>query len=109
MAWSELERLVRAVAGGLSARGLGQGDRVAILVANSTEFVTSYFGILRAGLVAVPINTGYTVFEVRYLVEQSGAALLICDPSTEAVALESAGVMLRRTGRSAVWRFTTLV
>ena len=108
MAWSELERLVRAVAGGLSARGLGQGDRVAILVANSTEFVTSYFGILRAGLVAVPINTGYTVFEVRYLVEQSGAALLICDPSTEAVALESAGDVPVITVGTDAWRMLTI-
>ena len=83
--WYELERLVRAAAGGLTARGLLRGARVGLLVSNSLEFVVSYFGVLRAGLVAVPINTGYTEFEVRYLLEQSGAELLICDSTTSAL------------------------
>ena len=52
VAWSELERLVRAVAGGLAARGLGKGDRVAMMIGNTPEFVSTYFGVLRAGMVA---------------------------------------------------------
>ena len=88
--WSELERLVRAVAGGLVARGLVRGDRVAMLVGNSPEFVYTYFGILRAGMVAVPINTGYTAREVPQLLEQSQAGLLIFDADRRALATEVA-------------------
>ena len=74
------------------------------MVSNSLEFVVSYFGVLRAGLVAVPINTGYTEFEVRYLLEQSGAELLICDSTTSEVAAEATpGVPIVRIG-SEDWR-----
>lgn len=108
VAWSELERLVRAVAGGLAARGLGKGDRVAMMIGNTPEFVSTYFGVLRAGMVAVPINTGYTAYEVSYLVEQSGAALFICDADSEQVAIDSAGpVPLVRVGSNA-WRAFTV-
>lgn len=106
--WSELERLVRAVAGGLAARGLAPGDRVGLLVGNSTEFVSSYFGILRAGLVAVPVNTSYTPYEVRYLVEQSGASLIISDAASAAVARESAGEVPVVVIGSDAWRTLTI-
>ena len=89
--WAELEHLVRAFAGGLRARRIHRGDRVALLVGNSPEFVVAYFGILRAGCVCVPINTGYTAFEVAYQVEQSGADLLICDAGTCDTAIAAAG------------------
>jgi long-chain acyl-CoA synthetase len=108
VSWSDLERLVRAVAGGLAARGLEPGERVAVLVGNSVEFVTSYFGVLRAGLVAVPINTGYTVYEVSYLLEQSGASLLICDQGTSAVAREAAGDVPVVTVGTDDWRRLTV-
>ena len=102
--WSEQERLMRAFAGGLAARGLHQGDRVAMLVGNSPEFLTAYFGALRAGMVVVPINPGFTAFEVEYLVSQSKASLLISDPDTHRVAVEAAGaVPVVRTGSEA-WR-----
>ena len=58
--WSEVEWQVRAVASGLIALGLHPGSRVAIVQPNTLEFVASYFGILRAGMVAVQDNTGYT-------------------------------------------------
>lgn len=90
IAWAELERLVRAVAGGLVARGIKPGERVAIMVGNSPEFVTSYFGVLRAGAVAVPINSSYTAYEVSFLLEASGASLVIADAGAEKVAKASA-------------------
>ncbi len=102
--WSELERLVRAFAGGLQARGIGPGERVALLVGNSAEFVVAYFGTLRAGCVSVPINTSYTAFEVGYQVEQSGAALVVCDPQTLAVARDSAGEVPLLVAGSEDWR-----
>lgn len=102
--WSELEHLVRAVAGGLRERGLERGARVGILLSNSLEFVTSYFGVLRAGLVAVPINSGYTPFEVTYHLEQSGAELLIADASTVTTAREAAGSVPIITVGTEDWR-----
>lgn len=102
--WSELERLVRAVAGGLVARGLQRGDRVAVLVGNSPEFVYTYFGILRAGMIAVPINTGYTAREVTQLLEQSGAGLLVCDSARRELAAQSAGAVPTVEIASPDWR-----
>ena len=50
-------RRCRAVA---TALACAPGDRVALALANTPAFVTAYFAVLRAGLVAVPVNTGYT-------------------------------------------------
>lgn len=108
VAWSELERLIRAVAGGLVARGLQRGDRVAMLVGNSPEFVYTYFGILRAGLVAVPINTSYTAHEVTQLLEQSQAGLLVCDAGRRELALAAAGAVPTVEIASADWRRLTV-
>jgi long-chain acyl-CoA synthetase len=80
LTWNELDQAVDRTAQGLAAAGLVPGYRVLLLVANSIEFVTSYLGILRAGLVAVPLNTGLTQPEVATVVAHSGARLAIVDP-----------------------------
>lgn len=77
--WSEVEWQVRAVASGLIARGLPAGARVAIMQRNTLEFVTTYFGILRAGMVAVPLNTGYTAAEVGVMLVDVDVALALAD------------------------------
>jgi long-chain acyl-CoA synthetase len=77
LTWSELDQAVDRTAQGLAAAGLVPGYRVLLLVANSIEFVTSYLGILRAGLVAVPLNTGLTEAEVATVAEHSGARLAV--------------------------------
>lgn len=89
--WSELERLVRAVSGGLSNRRLDRGDRVAMVLGNSPEFVTTYFGVLRAGLTAVPINNSYTAPEIETVLRSSGAKLVITDRAAAAVVRKAAG------------------
>ena len=89
--WAELDRLVHAVSGGLTARRLDRGDRVAIVIGNSLEFVTSYFGILRAGLVAVPMNTSYTPAEIDAVLRSSGAKLVIADRGTAQAVRAAAG------------------
>ncbi len=106
--WAELERLLRAVSGGLAARRLDRGDRVAIVVGNSLEFVTSYFGTLRAGLVAVPINTAYTAAEISEVLRSSGAKLAIADAASAAAVNEAAGdVPVVEVGTDA-WRRLTV-
>jgi len=80
LTWGELDQAVDRTAQGLAAAGLVPGYRVLLLVANSIEFVTSYLGILRAGLVAVPLNTGLTEAELATVAAHSGARLAIAGP-----------------------------
>jgi long-chain acyl-CoA synthetase len=89
--WAELERFVRAVSGGLSNRQLTRGDRVAMVLGNSPEFVSTYFGILRAGLVAVPINNAYTAPEIEAVLRSSGAKLVITDRGAGPAVSKAAG------------------
>src|SRR5436305_9164080 len=66
VSWAELETAVAALAGGLVARGLHSGDRVGLLLPNGVDFAVAYFAVLRAGLVALPLNTAYTATEIGY-------------------------------------------
>ena len=77
--WSEFDELVDRMAGGLLAEGLEPGDRVGLLLPNSIEFAAAYFSVLRAGLVAVPLNNSYTQAEVDYQVNDSGARLVLTE------------------------------
>ena len=81
--WAALDRDVDAAAAAL--RGdlhLHRGDRVALALGNSPAFVTAYFAVLRAGLVAVPINTGYTAPEIAGVLGQAGAKAVLTDDLT---------------------------
>lgn len=89
--WAQLDRLVSAVSGGLLANRLRRGDRVAIVLGNSLEFVTVYFGVLRAGLVAVPMNTAYTAAEIAQLLDSCGAKLVVTDSESSVAVREAAG------------------
>lgn len=68
-------------AGALMAAGLRPGDRVAVQVPKSAEALALIGGAIRAGVVFLPLNTAYTAEEVAYFVTDSGAKLLIADPT----------------------------
>lgn len=74
-----IEAQADAVARALGARGLARGARVAILSANRAEYLTAYFGAMRAGLVAVPVNVRFPAATVRYVLEDSGARFAFVD------------------------------
>ena len=77
--WGALDRLVDGVAAGLAGRGFARGDRVGLLLPNTIEFAVAYFGTLRAGLVALPLNTGFTRAELGYQLEDAAARLVVTD------------------------------
>ncbi|MBD3246647.1 MAG: long-chain-fatty-acid--CoA ligase [Candidatus Omnitrophica bacterium] len=62
----------------LRDRGVTAGDRVALWLPNCPEFVFAFFAVLRAGAVAVPVNTLLLREEARYIVEDAGAKVMVC-------------------------------
>lgn len=77
LSYSEADHLVSLCAGGLRAIGLQAQGRTAILMENCPEYIISYFAILRAGGITVPINTFLTPDEISYILRDSGAKILI--------------------------------
>jgi acyl-CoA synthetase (AMP-forming)/AMP-acid ligase II len=80
LTWSEVARLARAQAAGLDALGVEHGERVAIVSHNSARLLTAFFGVSAYGRVLVPINFRLNAEEIGYIVEHSGASVLLVDP-----------------------------
>ena len=72
--WDE----TRAYAGALRQMGIGEGDRVAVLIPNVPDFARVYYAVLSLGAVAVPIHALLKRQEIAYVLQDSGAKLLIC-------------------------------
>ncbi|WP_088991367.1 AMP-binding protein [Micromonospora chokoriensis] len=82
LSWSDLDAAVDAAARGLSTVAPhtdpgGTPPRVAIALPNTIDFVVTWLGALRAGLVAVPVNPGFTAPELRHVLSDSGASVLV--------------------------------
>jgi len=90
LTWAEVDARVETAARWLAER-VPPGERVAIVLGNSIEFVATFFGTLRAGRVAVPLNPGYAADELEFAVTDSGAALIVAGEA-ERSRLRSAAV-----------------
>jgi long-chain acyl-CoA synthetase len=73
----EIERRARAIAGGLGALGVGQGDCVALLMRNDVAFLETSYGAVTLGAYAVPINWHFKPAEIAHVLADSGAKVLI--------------------------------
>ncbi len=94
VSFGQLNRQADAIARALLARGYAQGERVAILGANSVASIAVMLGIMRAGLVAVPVNYKFPKALVEYIIADSGARLLFCDTASRPLAPQALAAVL---------------
>lgn len=78
--WGEFNKKANCFANLLLSRGIKKGDKVAILLMNCLEWLPIYFGILKTGALAVPLNYRYTSDEIRYCLDLSDSDALIFGP-----------------------------
>jgi len=83
LSYAEIGALARRQAAKLDELGIGIGDRVAIVSHNSARLLTSFFGVAGTGRVLVPVNFRLRPDEVAYIVEHSGARVLLVDPELD--------------------------
>ena len=99
--YAQIDGMAKGVARALTARGLKRGDRVAILSANRAEYLAAFYGTIRAGFVAVPVNFKFPRKTIHFIIKDSGAKLVFCDsprradcpPDLLAIGFGEAGAM----------------
>ena len=83
LTYREMAERARAQAAGLDALGIEVGERVAMVSHNSARLLTSFFGVSGSGRILVPVNFRLVAEEVKYIVQHSGARVLLVDPELE--------------------------
>ena len=77
--WQGLSDLSARLAAGLAEQGIGAGDRVALLIGNRTEFVTTLFAVAHLGAIAVPLSTREQTPGLAYMLNDCAAAAVVHD------------------------------
>ena len=80
MTWHEFDVKANKFANLLLSRGIKKGTKVAILLMNSLEWLPIYFGILKAGCIAVPLNFRYSGEEIKYCLDLADCSVLVFGP-----------------------------
>ncbi|GAA0938740.1 long-chain fatty acid--CoA ligase [Nonomuraea longicatena] len=78
LSYATVEAVANQVAGLLAARGIGRGDKVALMCPNLPYFPFVYFGVLKAGATVVPLNVLLRPREIAYHLDDSGAKAFFC-------------------------------
>ncbi len=81
LSYAEFDALANRFARLLLAAGIGRGDRVAILAANSPEYAAAFFACARIGAILTPINLLFTVEDVDYVLQKTRARALLLEPA----------------------------
>jgi crotonobetaine/carnitine-CoA ligase len=74
-----MDRLANRAANGLAQRGVGRGDRVAVMMRNSVEWLAAWFGTVKLGAVIVPVNAAYRGDGLAHVVNDCGASVAFVD------------------------------
>lgn len=82
--YAAIDAMANGVARALVRDGFKRGDRIAILSANRAEYIAACFGIMRAGLVAVPVNFKFPKKTIDFVIRDAGAKLVFCDAERRA-------------------------
>lgn len=77
MTWGKFDRRANRIANYLLQSGVKKGDKVAILLMNCIEWLPIYFGVLKAGALAVPLNYRYSSDEIKYCLELADCDVLV--------------------------------
>ncbi|NMM87394.1 long-chain fatty acid--CoA ligase [Rhodococcus sp. SRB_17] len=88
--WAELQEHVVALSDAMARRGIGAGDRVALVMGNRPELIEILIAANRLGAIAVPLNTRLTEPEATYILDDSGAVMLFVDESNAALGRAAA-------------------
>lgn len=80
MTWNEFDAKANRLANFLLTRQISKGKRVGILLMNCLEWLPIYFGILKSGAMAVPLNFRYTPEEIKYCLELADVDVLLFGP-----------------------------
>ena len=86
--YDDVYKKAASISSDLRIEGVKKGDRVAVLLDNSPEFVFSYFGVLMSRAIVVPINHMFKRDEIKYILEDSGSSFLITSSTYAALAQE---------------------
>ena len=96
MTFTELERDANRFANYLVARGLKPGEKISTICNNSVEFVKALFGIHRAGLVWVPVNTMLGPADMDYILDHAEVRFALIDDNLHAQARPARGAAKAR-------------
>ncbi|HUA40589.1 MAG TPA: AMP-binding protein [Streptosporangiaceae bacterium] len=83
LSYRELESRARGMALALEAMGVDHGERVAIVSPNAARFLVAFFGVSAYGRILVPVNYRLNADEIGYIIDHSGASVLLVDPESE--------------------------
>jgi crotonobetaine/carnitine-CoA ligase len=81
LSFAELDRLATKAAKGYAGIGVAHGARVCIALPNGIDFLVAWFGLARLGAIEVPINLEFKGAQVRYVIEDAGAEIIVTSPS----------------------------